>query len=66
MESCFVGEELLRRGADVMREYATWFDAKRLPPQMVDGEVVRAVPQLAAPGRNVPQPIEEGEVGDLF
>lgn len=66
MESCFVGETILRRGADVARDFASWFDAKRLPPQIADGEYfVEEIKQLPA-GRNVPQPVEEVEEGDLF
>lgn len=63
MDSCFVGETILRRGADVAREYADWFNAKRLPPQIAEGVyAVEEVRQLEAP-RNVPQPVEEA---DLF
>lgn len=61
MDSLFVGEELLRRGADVARTYGKWREERRLPPQIAEGEVV-TIKQLPA-GRNVPQPVEEA---DLF
>lgn len=55
MESCFVGEEILRRGTDVAREYTEWFNARRTAPDVIEGEVLPALP---AP-RNVPQPVED-------
>lgn len=65
MESCFVGEAILRQGADIRAQYESWFKQKRLPPQIAEGvytEVVAEPRQLSA-GRNVPEPIEEA---DLF
>jgi hypothetical protein len=63
MESCFVGESTLRRGADIRAQYDQWFKQKRLPPQIAEGVYhIEEVKQLSA-GRNVPQPVEEG---DLF
>lgn len=60
MDTLFVGEELLRRGGEVARTYGSWTQQKRLPVNTVEGEVLA----LPAPnGRNVPQPVEEG---DLF
>lgn len=60
MESCFVGEDILRRGADVARSYTEWTEAKRLPPNTVEAEVL-ALP----PGKNVPQPyVAEVDVPD--
>lgn len=60
MESCFVGEDILRRGADVARQYADWVGAKRLAPDVIEAEVVER-PALPAP-KNVPQPISETEL----
>lgn len=58
MESCFVGEEILRKGADVARDFAEWFSAKRTAPDVIEGEVLPALP---AP-KNEPQPITEAEL----
>lgn len=60
MESCFVGEDILRKGADVARDYAEWFGAKRLAPDVIEGEVIER-PALPAP-KNVPQPVTEAEL----
>lgn len=60
MESCFVGEDILRKGAEVAREYANWVDSKRLAPDIIEGEVLPALP---AP-KNVPQPLELADVPD--
>lgn len=63
IESCFVGEETLRRGADIRTQYAQWFTQKRLPLQIAEGDYqIEEIKQLPA-GRNVPQPVEKG---DLF
>lgn len=65
MDSCFVGEVVMRRGADIRAQYERWFNQKRLPPQITEGvyQIEDTTPrQLEAP-RNVPQPITEG---DLF
>jgi len=61
MDTLFVGEEMLRKGAEVARTYGRWMDERRLPAGVIEGEVI-APRQLSAP-HNVPQPIEEG---DLF
>jgi len=61
MDTLFVGEELLRKGADVARTYGRWTEERRLPAGVVEGKLV-PMRQLSAP-QNVPQPIEEG---DLF
>lgn len=58
METLFVGEELLRKGADVARTYGRWAEQKRLPAGIVEAEVLQITD-----GRNVPQPITED---DLF
>lgn len=60
MDVLFVGEELLRRGAEVARTYAHWTQERRLAPHIVEGEVMSH--------RNVPQLVGEGETseGDLF
>lgn len=63
MESCFVGEAVLHRGAEVRAQYNDWFSAKRLPANVVEGEVVER-PALPAP-KNVPQPyVAETDVPD--
>lgn len=59
MESCFVGEDILRKGADVAREYREWFDERRRGPDVIEGEVLPALP---AP-KNVPQPVSAAELG---
>lgn len=65
MDTLFVGEDLLRKGAEVARTYGRWVDERRLPAGVVEGEVVQPR-QLSAP-RNVPQPIaDDGSVDDLF
>lgn len=61
MDTLFVGEELLRRGADVARTYGKWREERRLPAGVIEGEVVQ--PKQLPAGRNVPQPVEEA---DLF
>jgi hypothetical protein len=58
MDDLFVGAELLRKGADVAKQYAAWVEQRRLPALMVEGEVLPALP---AP-RNVPQPVTEDEL----
>jgi hypothetical protein len=58
METLFVGADALRRGADVRDTYASWFEARRLPPQVLEGEVLPALP---AP-RNTPQEIGADEL----
>lgn len=60
MESCFVGEDILRQGAEVRAQYSAWFAVKRLPAGVIEAEVVER-PALP-PGRNVPQPISEAEL----
>lgn len=60
MESCFVGEETLRRGAEVNAMYREWFGTKRLPDNVIEGEVVER-PALPVP-KNVPQPVTEAEL----
>lgn len=62
MDTLFVGEELLHKGGDVARTYGAWVNQRRLPQGVIEGELVE-MKQLAAPGRNVPEPIEEA---DLF
>lgn len=63
MESCFVGEAVLRRGADIHTQYTTWFRQKRLPQNVIEAEYrIDDVPALPPP-RN--QPVEISE-GDLF
>jgi hypothetical protein len=57
METLFVGEELLRKGAEVARSYGRWVEQKRLPAGIVEAEVLQITD-----GRNVPQPIEDGEL----
>jgi hypothetical protein len=52
------GADALRRGADVRDTYASWFEARRLPPQVLEGEVLPALP---AP-RNTPQEIGADEL----
>lgn len=61
MDTLFVGEDLLRRGADVARTYGRWTEERRLPAGVIEGQV-QEIKALPAP-RNVPQPVEEG---DLF
>lgn len=61
MDTLFVGEALLRKGGDVARTYGHWTETRRLPAGVVEGEIVP--PRQLTSGRNVPQPIEEG---DLF
>jgi hypothetical protein len=60
MDELFVGAELLRRGAEIHRQYSDWLKEVRLPPNVIEGQVVE-YPQLPAPAqhRNVPQPMEE-------
>lgn len=61
MESCFVGSDVLRRGADIRAQYDAWFRQKRLPQNAIEAEYsIEEVPALPAP-RNVPQPIEVDE-----
>jgi hypothetical protein len=60
METCFVGEDILRRGAEVHDMYREWFAAKRLPQGVVEGEVIERL-ALPAP-KNMPQPITEAEL----
>jgi hypothetical protein len=59
MDTLFVGEELLRKGADVARTYGRWTQERRLPQGVVEGVIEH---------RNVPQLVAEGETGgeDLF
>jgi hypothetical protein len=59
MDTLFVGADVLQRGADVARQYARWTQERRLPQNVIEGEVLPALP---AP-RNVPQPVEDE---DLF
>jgi hypothetical protein len=64
MDVLFVGQELLTRGAEILNTtHLNW--AKTIPPHRLPGNVINAtdysiseVPQLSAPIRNVPQPIE--------
>jgi hypothetical protein len=56
MDELFVGADLLRRGAEIARQYADWLRETRLPPNVIEGEVIER-PALPAP-KNVPQPIE--------
>jgi hypothetical protein len=49
-------------GADLWQQYQEWLKFKRLPRGTTEAEyTVSSVPALPAP-RNVPQPIEEGEI----
>lgn len=54
LDVLFVGDELLQRGAAIMRQpqYTKWTAMRRLPENVLEGEVVN-VPMLPAP-RNVP------------
>lgn len=55
LDTLFVGPDVLQRGADVLHDMAAWADYKRLPDNVVEGEVVyAALPAPAATGRNVP------------
>lgn len=63
METCFVGEEVLRRGAEMHAMYREWFGAKRLPAGVIEGEIVER-PALPAP-KNVPQPVSAEELGQV-
>ena len=58
MESCFVGADILQRGVEIHAMYKSWFGQKRLAPQIVEGEVLPALP---AP-KNVPQPVGDDEL----
>lgn len=58
MESCFVGEDVLRRGAAVAHDFAEWFSTKRTGAEAIEAEVLPALP---AP-KNTPQPITEAEL----
>ncbi len=71
MESCFVGETVLRRGADIRTQYNDWFKQKRLAPNEIEAsytvEEVKALPAPSATralpaGRNVPQPVTNDDV----
>lgn len=58
MDTLFVGEELLRKGAAVARDYGAWVEQRRLPANTVEGEVLA----LPAPKN----PVEEITDADLF
>lgn len=60
MESCFVGEAVLHRGAEVHAMYREWFTVKRLPAGVVEGEVTER-PALPAP-KNPVLPISEADL----
>ena len=57
MESCFVGETILYRGAETHAMYREWFGIKRTGA--IEGE---ALPALPAP-KNAPQPLTDAEMG---
>lgn len=61
MDTLFVGEELLRKGADVARTYGRWTEERRLPAGVIEGEIVPPR-QLSAPKN----PVEEVTEADLF
>lgn len=48
METLFVGEEMMRRGAEVYNQYANWSKQRHLPFLTVEGEIVPPK-QLMAP-----------------
>jgi hypothetical protein len=48
MDALFVGPELIARGAEILNDMIDWPAFKRLPQNVVEGEVVNA-PQLPAP-----------------
>ena len=59
MDTLFVGQDVMTRGAELLTEHEGWADARRSNATTVDAEyTVTDVPQLTAPVRNVPQPIE--------
>lgn len=63
LDSCFVGGELLRWGAELAQEYAGWIKAQRSAPDVAEGEYevveTKALPAPARPMRNIPRPIED-------
>jgi len=65
LESCFVGETVLRRGAEIRAQYDQWFKQKRLPQNMIEAESVE-VKALPAPRKNVPVLVDADEPADLF
>jgi hypothetical protein len=52
MDALFVGEELLRKGAEVAHTYGSWVEQRRLPVNTVEGELLA----LPAP-RNAPEEV---------
>jgi hypothetical protein len=61
MDALFVGEELLRRGAVVARTYGAWVEQRRLPGNIVEGEVL----SLPAP-KNPVEEVVFGPDGELL
>lgn len=58
METLFVGADIIRRGAEVREVFASWFEIRRRTPDVIEGEVLPALP---AP-KNAPQPVGEDEL----
>lgn len=64
MEECFVGEAVLRRGADIHAQYRDWFKQRRLAPNEIDA-VYTVEETLALPApKNAPLPYDPAE--ELF
>ena len=63
LDALFVGSEVMERATAIYQQYAKWSTTLRLPNNTVEGEVlsITETKQIAAPGRNVPQPLTADE-----
>lgn len=64
MDALFVGADVMRLGDSVIGQYPSWEQHKRLPAEVVEGEVVHA-PALPAPHANRNIPISIDSVDEL-
>lgn len=65
IDTLLIGNDQFKLAADIYAAYLDWSREIRQPPQITNASYTVSVPQLP-PGKNVPQPIEEGELVEPF
>lgn len=72
IDALFVGPDRLRYGMELRRQFDWWFHERRLPGDVIDGEIVEDAPHPALPAaggtgrRNVPIPVGDDDTNIPF